>query len=710
VRSLCSNARTSEWSETVTLPADKTSTKSEDPKARIATPLNTDPPSITNTTPIDKVLNPFDIPVSSEDIDEAAIKKRISEITDLSLTDNTQRCGYAISRDLTCDLTPLPNADTGIDFTNPKGKYVYINGYEILVTRDAGAGSHTGEGLLYYPYLKTRIPVAWSGASIKKATDGDYGCLSPEVIAIGSQNGVVAADYRQQVIDLLTSGPHAYSGNLKGALAELKKVVADLNAGRTIDPAYAKSVIDAAQKGIEEWKTTVSKYFTNGTAPLPPEVQQILNSIEAIKTSLNAPKDCLAQNIPTTTSPSGRNNIIRLFPIDACTLSEEQKNILQASLGGIEQNSNEIALLEKKIENLRLPNEFSVIGQNNNLMYGLSQKLLLDDRTNPNTEDAQYHVNMEPKTNDGKKYFKEITTIWNVRDKLKSSVKLYLSDFFVPQPIQTEIDKLNGRLLVLPNLLSTGIFTTYDENYVKDFFLQKIKGNRTTNDNNLVSMYSSSKKGLYEGAGEDLLNNFFSKTGNPYYHTKTIADAIYSTEVGKRRIENAISVIDQMFYLKIGKYFKMSDFNLNNYKTGFTIIDNNAVGASTFPNIFPNFGISNAIDNDESLFGLLCIGGVQGTEIRLKELTPIIQKVGSITTRGYEAKIILQYKDTFGVSEIDYTKPLSLGFDIGWINFVKYNYRAGVLAQWILQHQYGYKTFNDYLTYEITMKRTWIQE
>jgi len=91
--------------------------------------------------------------------------------------------------------------------------------------------------LLYYPYLKTRIPVAWSGASIKKATDGDYGCLSPEVIAIGSQNGVVAADYRQQVIDLLTSGPHAYSGNLKGALAELKKVVADLNAGRTIDPA-----------------------------------------------------------------------------------------------------------------------------------------------------------------------------------------------------------------------------------------------------------------------------------------------------------------------------------------------------------------------------------------------------------------------------------------------------------------------------------------
>ena len=135
----------------------------------------------------------------------------------------------------------------------------------------------------------------------------------------------------------MTSGPHTYSGKLKEALAELKKVVADLNAGRTIDPAYAKSVIDAAQKGIEEWKTTVSKYFTNGTAPLPPEVQQILNSIEAIKTALNAPKDCLAQNIPTTTSPSGRNTIIRLFPIDACTLSAEQKGVLE----GLEEKINE---------------------------------------------------------------------------------------------------------------------------------------------------------------------------------------------------------------------------------------------------------------------------------------------------------------------------------------------------------------------------------
>jgi len=143
----------------------------------------------------------------------------------------------------------------------------------------------------------------------------------------------------------LTSGPHAYSGNLKGALAELKKVVADLNAGRTIDPAYAKSVIDAAQKGIEEWKTTVSKYFTNGTAPLPPEVQQILNSIEAIKTALNAPKDCLAQNIPTTTSPSGRNNIIRLFPIDACTLSAEQKSILEDVSDNLESNLDALANL-----------------------------------------------------------------------------------------------------------------------------------------------------------------------------------------------------------------------------------------------------------------------------------------------------------------------------------------------------------------------------
>ncbi|MDR7212235.1 hypothetical protein J2W48_004192 [Flavobacterium piscis] len=44
---------------------------------------------------------------------------------------------------------------------------------------------------------------------------------------------------------------------------------------------------------------------------------------------------------------------------------------------------------------------------------------------------------------------------------------------------------------------------------------------------------------------------------------------------------------------------------------------------------------------------------------------------------------------------------------MGSSNLAQYNYRGGVLSQWILQHQYGYKPFNDYLTYVVKMKKVW---
>lgn len=74
---------------------------------------------------------------------------------------------------------------------------------------------------------------------------------------------------------------------------------------------------------------------------------------------------------------------------------------------------------------------------------------------------------------------------------------------------------------------------------------------------------------------------------------------------------------------------------------------------------------------------------------------------------GYEATVILQYTDTFGVSEADYTKDLGWNDIMSLSNNVKFNYRGGVMAQWILQHQYGYQPFEDFLTYTIKMKKTW---
>jgi hypothetical protein len=50
-------------------------------------------------------------------------------------------------------------------------------------------------------------------------------------------------------------------------------------------------------------------------------------------------------------------------------------------------------------------------------------------------------------------------------------------------------------------------------------------------------------------------------------------------------------------------------------------------------------------------------------------------------------------------------KDLPLKMDI--VNTFRYNYRGGVLAQWILQHQYGYQHFDDFLTYTVKMKKIW---
>lgn len=110
---------------------------------------------------------------------------------------------------------------------------------------------------------------------------------------------------------------------------------------------------------------------------------------------------------------------------------------------------------------------------------------------------------------------------------------------------------------------------------------------------------------------------------------------------------------------------------------------------------------------DEEKLGLYCIGGTQAAKVVVKDFKPIING----DEIGYEATVILQYTDTFGVSEADYTKDLNItikGLDIPVpLNIVDFNYRGGVMAQWVLQHQYGYQPFEDFLTYKIKMKKTW---
>uniref|UniRef100_UPI003753BE0D hypothetical protein n=1 Tax=Flavobacterium sp. TaxID=239 RepID=UPI003753BE0D len=156
-------------------------------------------------------------------------------------------------------------------------------------------------------------------------------------------------------------------------------------------------------------------------------------------------------------------------------------------------------------------------------------------------------------------------------------------------------------------------------------------------------------------------------------------------------------LVDQIFQYQLSKPKE----KLNSKDFLEKPLDNNWFIDGTEEQTLPGFGFDSLIIDDENRLALFCIGGTQTVKVNVKIFNSIIEK----NNIGYEAIVIIQYLDTFGVSESDYTKELK--FDADTLNIVKYNYRGGVMAQWVLQHQYGYNPFNDYLTYSVNMKRKW---
>ena len=158
-----------------------------------------------------------------------------------------------------------------------------------------------------------------------------------------------------------------------------------------------------------------------------------------------------------------------------------------------------------------------------------------------------------------------------------------------------------------------------------------------------------------------------------------------------------IKLVDQIFLYQLSKPRE----KLNNKDFLEKPLDNNWFVDGIDEQTLPGFGFDSLTIDDENRLALFCIGGTQAVKVNVKKFNSIINK----NNIGYEAIVIIQYLDTFGVSESDYTKKLKFNADT--LNIVKYNYRGGVMAQWILQHQYGYNPFNDYLTYSVKMKRKW---
>ncbi|WP_394776511.1 fibronectin type III domain-containing protein [Flavobacterium sp.] len=407
-------------------------------------------------------------------------------------------------------------------------------------------------------------------------------------------------------------------------------------------------------------------------------------------------------------TPSKEQGIL-VYANSKCEYFENEKSL------GINQNCYECVGLPKNTGSaknnvftineltFKLPDEYSVIASDKNEITSSMSIIVDNDRRDgrEDKEDQRSDNDLLPSDKNAEDIYKEVATLWNnyeniiYKEHLEAGVDIGNTIAFT-----LEKRKLDDKKLFMPKLISDKTLSKISEKFLQDFFENKIKGFKSTS-TGMESLYDQgSGNANYEQAGSNLVQHFYKKVGGSYYKTKIIADAIYKTEKGKNSIDNMIKLVDQVFQYKMN----MPIAEWNNSKFLQTPLDNKWFSDGIDPETFPSFGAISAapyISTDEEKIGLFCIGGTQAAKVGIKEFKPL-NEGGNV---GYEATVIIQYLDTFGVSESDYTKDLPYNADV--VNNWEYNYRGGVLAQWILQHQYGYKPFNDYLTYSIKMKKTW---
>jgi hypothetical protein len=163
------------------------------------------------------------------------------------------------------DCDPVPNNYSGTETFAPSlGKYMYINGYEILITSPT-------EGLLYLPLIKSRVPVEWSGLTVKKGPAGaDYGCITAGQVQMqGSQSGVISGDLHRQLIALLTQGPGAWSGKLSDSFDAFEKIIAEIEQTESPTPEQFKKFQNIGKivvKALDEWILLLEGFKDNAAA------------------------------------------------------------------------------------------------------------------------------------------------------------------------------------------------------------------------------------------------------------------------------------------------------------------------------------------------------------------------------------------------------------------------------------------------------------
>ncbi len=567
----------------------------------------------------------------------------------------------------------------------------------------------------------------------------------------GSNAGALSDDLNRQFTALAAwlNTPGSFTGTFGEALALVKKKGEAIRKGEEIDFKETKNALIASQSGVKGWIEAIKTTF--GSSP-EGEINTILSNLEQNQIQLSSIISCVEKNVPPITpktSPIPKKGgplwVDNIF-LESCTLSTEQAGQMINLYADAITSKETLELVTKKFnfdEIAKTEVSEATPDDNSNILYILEVKaedknsinnepILIDaDRRKSEVEDRQSHTDLIPSSDLGKEYYKEITSVWDMinnplnfpTDK-KSCYESYInkSSFFLPSCVKDYYIKIDafaskdGYLgkkgkLILSDLISNQIVRNFDEKFIERFFMDKIKGYRATNTfSEKKSMYSDESlsngiRNKYEKAASDLLNNFYKKTGEDYYSTQTISETIFKTEVGKRRILNAAKIIDRMFYNRIGSQKKSQDATPALYKTGYPKWSSENMKDESL-NAFPSQTAFPIPSTDEEWFMIFTVGGTQGVKVAIKNIDPII--VGSY--KGYNAEIVVQYLDTFGVSETDFSKsllPTWFGDATMGNNFTDYNYRGGVLAQWVLQHQYGYKPFTDYFTYTIKMQRRW---
>ncbi|CAN1537937.1 hypothetical protein MCERE19_01627 [Spirosomataceae bacterium] len=145
------------------------------------------------------------------------------------------------------------------------------------------------EGLLYLPLIKSRVPVEWSGLTVKKGpASADYGCITVGQVQMqGSQSGVISGDLFRQVMALLTQGPGAWSGKLGDSFDAFEKIIAEIEQTESPTPDQFKKFQNIGKivvKALDEWDNSLDEYKGKNN----PAADRILNLIAEWKPAIVA--------------------------------------------------------------------------------------------------------------------------------------------------------------------------------------------------------------------------------------------------------------------------------------------------------------------------------------------------------------------------------------------------------------------------------------